>query len=177
MALCKTRPTTLPTLVPSGELLSPCVPQTADCGARVPCGTLRSCTLAAPMSESSWVLCGHGPLPHSSLPTHPQQPGQAAARILNPGCPSSPQPPFPLWQQDSFVVDLSHTLLLVSTTLLPWIGIHCYESTGLRLLIVTHLPLEAARSSGLSLSLTSSNKHQRLHTHTKTQSPEQHTVE
>jgi hypothetical protein len=86
-----------------------CVPQTADCGARVPCGTLRPCTLAAPMSESSWVLCGHGPLPHSSLPTHPQEPGQAAARILNTGSPSSPQPPFPLWQQDSFVVDLSHS--------------------------------------------------------------------
>lgn len=87
-------------------------------------GLLRQDTWASPsphvpvtrsMSESAWVLCGHGPLPRSSSGTRPQQPGQAVAVGERPGyliqaAPAAPRPHSHLRHQDSFVVDFPHSL-------------------------------------------------------------------
>jgi hypothetical protein len=128
----------------------PCVPQTADCGAHVHCGTRSSCTPMAPMSESSWVLCGHGPASTPPCPHTRNSQGQAVPGYLTQAAPA-PSTPFHTRTSRTASSLISHTHSPSSPPLLPWIGIHCYESTSLRLLIVALLPLEAARSFGLSL--------------------------
>jgi hypothetical protein len=94
----------------------PCVPQTADCGAHVHCGTRSSCTPMAPMSESSWVLCGHGPASTPPCPHTRNSQGQAVPGYLTQAAPAPLNSIPHSHQQDSFVVDFPHTLSFVSTT-------------------------------------------------------------
>lgn len=113
----------------------PRVPDPAYCGGEVPGSPLRCRYCDGANAESpggSFVVMGL-----SSAPTHTQQPSAGSARIHNPGCPSSPQPQFPLC--DHRIASNTHSPSRLHQSSLPWI-VHCYESTSLRLLIVNLSP-------------------------------------